>query len=106
MLFAVLEFSDFAIIAVLLAVIRGVSVPNIRFRPEDAIRLRRLEQKLDLNLNHLGIAYVPPPKDHWQVIADDPSQKIAAIKAYREQYSAGLADAKKAVDDYTQGQNP
>jgi hypothetical protein len=74
-------------------------------RPADQDRLRRIEHKLGLILTHLGIDYVPPPKSAWQELADDPGQKIAAIKAYREQHSVGLAEAKKAVEDYIQGKS-
>jgi hypothetical protein len=74
-------------------------------RPADRDRLLRIEQKLDLIMTHLGIDYVPPPKAAWQELADDPGQKIDAIKAYREQHSAGLVEAKKAVEDYIQGKS-
>jgi hypothetical protein len=67
-------------------------------------RLRRIEHKLDLILTHLGIASVPP-KAVWQELADDPARKIAAIKEYREQYGVGLAEAKKAVENYIEGQS-
>jgi hypothetical protein len=67
-------------------------------------RLRRVEHKLDLILTHLGIAYLPP-KEGWQVLAEDPARKIAAIKEYREQYGVGMAEAKKAVEDYIEGQS-
>jgi ribosomal protein L7/L12 len=32
-----------------------------------------------------------------------PARKIAAIKAYREETGAGLADAKRAVEEYIEG---
>jgi hypothetical protein len=72
-------------------------------QPGDRGRLRRIEDKLDLILAHLGIHDVPQPKPVWQELADDPGQKIMAIKAYREEHGAGLAEAKKAVEDYIEG---
>jgi hypothetical protein len=104
MLFAVLEFSDIVIIAVLIGLFAGGSAAATAYlRPADRDRLLRIEHKLDLILTHLGIEYVPPPKAAWQELADDPAQKIEAIIAYREQKGGGLADAKKAVEDYIAG---
>ncbi len=104
MLFAVLELSDFAIIGLLILVLAGGRAAVSAYRPSTNIaRLERLEHKLDLILTHLGINYVPPPKTAWQELADDPARKIAAIKAYREQHGVGLAEAKKAVEDYIEG---
>jgi hypothetical protein len=106
MLFAVLEFGDFAVIALLILVFAGGrAAASAYLWPADRDRLRRLEHRLDLILTHLGIDYVPPPKFGWQELADDPGRKISAIKAYREQHGVGLAEAKKAVEDYTQGNN-
>jgi hypothetical protein len=105
MLFAILDFGDFAIIALLILILAGGAAASTYLRPVDRDHLQRIEHKLDLILTHLGIDYVPPPsKTAWQGLADDPMQKIAAIKAYREQNGAGLAEAKKAVEDYIQGQ--
>jgi ribosomal protein L7/L12 len=70
----------------------------------DAARLRRIEQKLDLILAHLGLAYEPASTldDEARRLADA-GRKIEAIKAYREATGAGLADAKEAVEDYLRG---
>jgi hypothetical protein len=104
MLFAVLEFGDYAIIAGLIAVFSGGRAAiSAYLRPSNW--LERVERKLDLVLTHLGIDYVPPPKSAWQELADEPGHKIAAIKAYRDQYGAGLVEAKKAVEDYIHGKN-
>jgi ribosomal protein L7/L12 len=35
-----------------------------------------------------------------QQLADDPAGKIQAIKVYREETGASLAEAKKAVEEY------
>ncbi len=104
MLFATLDFGDFAVIALLILLFAGGrAAASAYLWPADRDRLRRVEQKLDLILTHLGIDYVPPPKAAWQELADDPGHKIAAVKAYREQHGVGLAEAKKAVEDYIQG---
>ena len=74
-------------------------------RPPDRKRLEQVEQRLDLILTHLGIEDVPLPRTSWQVLADDPGQKIAAVKEYREQHAVGLAKAMNAVEDYIEGRN-
>jgi ribosomal protein L7/L12 len=105
MLFAVLEFTDFAVIAAIVAVLAGgTAAARSYFRPTDRDRLARVEQKLDLLLIHAGLDYTPPAKSAWQALADEgPARKIAAIKAYREETGAGLADAKRAVEAYVDG---
>jgi ribosomal protein L7/L12 len=57
-----------------------------------------LEEKVDLLLRHFGVEV--PADTQWQLLARDPSQKIAAIKAYREETGAGLAEAKDAVEEW------
>lgn len=104
MLFAVLELSDFVIIGVLLVLVTGAAA-SVYFRPADRDRLRRVEDKLDLILTHLGLDYTPAPKASWQQLADDPSRKISAIKTYREEHGVGLAEAKRAVEDYIEGRS-
>ena len=72
-----------------------------------AERLVRIERKLDLILDHLGLAYddaaytSPLPKDVCRLA--DEGQKIAAIKAHREATGSSLLDAKNAVEDYMAG---
>jgi hypothetical protein len=100
MIFAVLELSDFAVILLIVAVFSGGAAATAYARPPASDRLERVEHKLDLILTHLGLDYTPPPKAPWQELAADPSRKIAAIKAYREQHGAGLAEAKRAVEEY------
>jgi ribosomal protein L7/L12 len=46
--------------------------------------------------------HAPLPKAPWQELAADPSRKISAIKAYREEHGVGLAEAKRAVEEYMQ----
>jgi hypothetical protein len=104
--FAVLAFQDFAIIAALILLLAGGgAAASTYLRPADRVRLRRIEQKLDLVLTHLNIEFTPPVTDDWQELANDPARKIAAIKAYREQHGVGLAEAKKAVEAYIEGRS-
>ena len=105
-MFAAVEFTDFAVIAAIVATVGGgaaattASYSRPYSRPADCERLQRTEHKLDLIMAHLGLDYTPPPKAIWQELATDPAQKIAAIKAYREQHGVGLAEAKRAVEAY------
>ncbi len=105
MLFAILEFADFAVIAAIVIILTGgTAAARSYFRPADRDRLARVEQKLDLLLTHAGLDYTPATKVAWQAIADEgPARKIAAIKAYREETGVGLAEAKQAVEDYIKG---
>jgi ribosomal protein L7/L12 len=73
----------------------------------DRRRLIRLENKLDLILEHLGIKYVEvnatSPEglsQDVQALADNPSQKLEAIKLHREETGVGLREAKRkfAID--------
>lgn len=70
----------------------------------DRARLRRMEQKLDLILKHLGIAFdetssLPPDA----LAAVEAGNKIAAIKALREATGMGLVEAKREVESYMDG---
>jgi|ERR1700723_3254920 ribosomal protein L7/L12 len=63
-------------------------------------RIQELERKINLVLSHLGIdpdAEVPP-SSHVIELASDPRQRIAAIKAYRQQTGAALKVAMDVVD--------
>ena len=108
MLFALFEASEWTVIAllILIVVLTGKRTAASGYlRPVNQERLQRIEHKLDLILTQLGINYVPPPNSAWQELADDPGAKIAAIKAYRSEHGVGLAEAKKAVEDYIEGKN-
>lgn len=70
----------------------------------DAARLRRVEQKLDLILKHLGLdagdlALNGELPEEIRTLADA-GRKIEAIKAHRERYGSGLTDAKDAIEAY------
>lgn len=68
-------------------------------------RLDRVERRLNLLLRHFNIDPAPgsPLSDRVRGLADDPARKIEAIKAYREEMGAGLAEAKAAVEAYING---
>jgi hypothetical protein len=64
----------------------------------DAARLARIERKLDALLAQLNVAV---PGDDMDDIRDlvAAGKKIAAIKEYRARTGAGLAEAKKAIEE-------
>ena len=112
-LLAILEFSDYAFIAVIVAVFAGGAAFTKR-REIDLRRLERqlkaLEQKLDALLKHQGIQLPPPPPSglspEVEQLARDPSTKIAAIKLYREQNpGVGLAEAKAKIEEFYDGRS-
>jgi ribosomal protein L7/L12 len=73
--------------------------------PADAARLRRVEAKLDLILQHLGIEHAEGEGDlpvEARALADV-GDKLGAIKAYRKATGADLRGAKLAVEDYMAG---
>lgn len=101
MLFAVLEYTDFAFIAILVSVLSGgVAVTASYFRPSDRARQQRIEKKLDMLLSHHALEYTPPDKSSWEELASDPGKKIAAIKAYRDRHGVSLPEAKQAIEEY------
>jgi hypothetical protein len=108
MLLAVLDVGDFIIIGLLILLFAaGRQVAATKLWPTERVRLARLEEKLDLLLTHAGLDYTPPPKAQWQGLADEgPARKISAIKAYREETGSGLAEAKRAVEEYIEGRRP
>jgi hypothetical protein len=66
-------------------------------------RLRGIERKLNALLQHHGVDPTQggfPLSDRVKQLAADPARKIAAIKAYREETGAGLAEAKEAVESF------
>jgi ribosomal protein L7/L12 len=104
---AALEFSDYAIIAVIVIVFAGGSAAYAARNGGEA-RLARLERKLDAILRHLNVAYVDPGSaeglsEEVKALANDPAQKIQAIKLHREQTGLGLREAKDAIEAYVSG---
>jgi ribosomal protein L7/L12 len=65
-------------------------------------RVGRLERKLNALLRHHGVDPTQglPLSERVKQLANDPSRKIEAIKVYREETGAGLAEAKEAVEAY------
>lgn len=69
-------------------------------RSVESPRLARMERKLDLILEHLGLELAADDllQEVRDLIAPGPSHKIEVIKRYRELTGAGLYDAKTAID--------
>jgi glutamate-1-semialdehyde aminotransferase len=107
-LLAVLEFTDFAIIAGIVVIFAGGAAYTAR-QDINLGRLERLtrdlQQKLDALLKHQGIEMpTAPPSDmslELQFMAKDPHQMIDAIKLYRkENPGTGLAEAKQRIEKF------
>lgn len=62
------------------------------------IALRRIEAKLDLIMQNLGIEPPPTGQDDDLRELRDGGRAIEAIKLYRERHGVGLAEAKRAVE--------
>jgi hypothetical protein len=65
-------------------------------------RIRGLERKLNALLRHHGVDPTQglPLSDRVKQLAADPLRKIEAIKAYREETGAGLAEATEAIESF------
>ncbi|MGC9541979.1 ribosomal protein L7/L12 [Streptomyces sp. UG1] len=85
----VLFFVLFGVLALLLGV-------QSRFSQADK-RVARIERKLDLIIDHLGLREDDPRMDEVVALLRD-NRKIQAIKLYREITGAGLKEAKDAVE--------
>jgi ribosomal protein L7/L12 len=103
-----LEFSDYAIIAGVVIVFAGGAAftarPAVNLQPLER-QMREMQQKLDALLKHAGIELPAPPASdvspELQMMARDPSQKIAAIKRYREEHpGTGLREAKERIEEF------
>ncbi len=68
-------------------------------------RVGRIERKLNALLRHHGVDPTRglPLSERVKQLAGDPARKIEAIKVYREETGAGLAEAKEAVEAYIHG---
>ena len=109
-MFGALEFWDFIWIALIVSLFAGGAVAYSSYKPNDAARLRRVEAKLNLILKHLSLEYKDPGtpaglSENVKILADDPAQKIAAIKLHRELTGLGLKEAKEAVEAYIGGRD-
>jgi hypothetical protein len=95
-LLAILDSGDFAVIAVIVIIFAG----GASFATRQRLDLRRVERKLDALLKHQGVEVLSRLSPEVQLLARDPSKKIAAIKLHREQNPGlSLADAKREVED-------
>ncbi|MEU7054674.1 ribosomal protein L7/L12 [Streptomyces sp. NPDC046197] len=83
-------------LAVAVALLVGIVSTESRLARADR-RIARVERKLDLVLDHLGLREEDPALDAVAGLARD-GKKIEAIRAYREATGAGLKEAKEAVD--------
>lgn len=102
MLLAVLEFMDYLVIGVLIVVLAGGTTIASRRSASNAAageRLRRIEDKLNLLLDHSGITYVPRQKERWQRLAES-NDKANAAKEYSEAHSVSLEEAQDVIDQY------
>lgn len=103
---SILTVIDYEIIAGIVLVASGIVMTGRAFRSADRDRLTRIENKLNVLLKHAGLEPHPEPGNQWQTLASDPARKIQAIAEYRRQYGVGLAEAKRAVEDYMAGARP
>jgi hypothetical protein len=95
---AALDATDFLIIGAIVLVIAFIARPGRNDAP-----LRRINRKLDIIIQHLGIEL--PETLVSGLSAEvcqlaDADQKIEAIKVHREQTGVGLKEAKDAVEEY------
>jgi ribosomal protein L7/L12 len=61
-------------------------------------RIKRLEKKIDLIFQHLGIEPEADSLEERLKYLISLNQKIAAIKEFRQQTGAGLKEAKEAIE--------
>ena len=114
----VLHISDFAVIFVIalgvlivtagmLGVLARGSGVNLKSR--ERARLLRLEEKLDLLVQHAGITYdnsTEALKYSGVRAALESGDKIKAIMAYRQATDVGLPDAKAVVENLLARRQP
>lgn len=85
-------------VALFLGLAAIVAVLGIESRISRADRrVARVERKLDLIIDHLGLRDDDPRMDEVVALVRD-GRKIQAIKAYRDITGAGLKEAKEAVE--------
>jgi hypothetical protein len=91
-----------AIDAAILVFVICYSLMAMIFYMGTIARLQRIERKLNALLRHQGVDPTQglPLSDRVKELAGDPSRKIEAIKVYREETGASLAEAKEAVEAF------
>jgi hypothetical protein len=104
---AALELSHYVMIALVVILFGALRPALIMRQPSEWYRL--VEQKVDLILKHLGLEYRDTIADllseRVKALADDPSQKIAAIKLHRAETGCQLREAKDAIEAYIAGRS-
>ncbi|NUP21203.1 MAG: hypothetical protein HOZ81_35085 [Streptomyces sp.] len=86
------------IVGLFFFVVGMIAVWSIQSRISQADRrTARVERKLDLVLDHLGVRDDVPGMDEVVELVRQ-GKPLPAIKRYREITGAGLAEAKEAVD--------
>lgn len=82
-------------------VLMQFSLSNLsRQQKQQAERLRALDQRIRLVMDHLGVVEPAPNLPPAVVEHLAQGRKLQAIKAYREATGVGLKEAKQAVEDY------
>jgi len=69
-------------------------------------RMSQVQAQLQALLRHFELetgGQYQPPSEEVLALARDPSQQIAAIKAYRGQTGLGLKEAKEVIDGLRNG---
>ena len=87
----------------LLAIAIGILLVVLVSYGSTTARLRGIERKLNALLRHHGVDPTQglPLSDRVKQLAADPGRKIEAIKVYCEETGAGLAEAKEAIESFT-----
>jgi ribosomal protein L7/L12 len=91
---------SWAVVVVVVAVVGSVMLfagTWIQERRSGAARLTSIQRKLDLVMDHLGIADAAPERSDVVRHLED-GQPVEAVRAYRRQTGASLLEAKQAVD--------
>lgn len=86
----------------LLAIAVGILLVVLVSHGNTTARLGGIERKVNALLRHHG---VDPTQgfslsDRVKELAADPGRKIEAIKIYREETGAGLAEAKEVIESF------
>ncbi|MGW5660020.1 ribosomal protein L7/L12 [Streptomyces sp. NPDC003758] len=89
-----MDMLSFLIVFALL--VAGFAGVEARIKRTDR-RMARVERKLDLVLDHLGLHEADPDLERVAALLLD-GKNIQAIKVYREITGAGLKEAKEAVE--------
>ncbi|POX51245.1 ribosomal protein L7/L12 [Streptomyces sp. Ru72] len=85
-----------SLLAVLALLMAGFAGVEARIKRTDR-RMARVERKLDLVLDHLGLHQADPDLERVAALLRD-GRRIQAVKVYREITGAGLKEAKEAVE--------